>query len=90
MMIIPINWSFQRKNIMPFLEAKCENSILLSQNIIIKSAVDIIESAQKFNGVPFSSPPTFQSKSAIAVSFSLIFSSETDFNNFWKFIHTKN
>ena len=54
------------------------------EHILLKSAVDFIEIAQKFNGVPYDSTPPEQSGAPLAVSFTLLFKTQNDLLNFTK------
>ena len=90
MMMVPINWCFQRKSIMPIIEAKGESTVKESKKFLIQNAIEIIEEADKFKGRPYPSEPNFPTTNSISVSFSLIFPTETDIKNFMEFLQQKN
>ena len=90
-MIIPISWSFQRKTNLPILEIKGESTENLSEPIMINMAVEMIESAEKFKGIPLPEETnSFQnSQYALTVSFSLIFPTSKELNSFMESIKKK-
>lgn len=90
MMKIPISWSFQRKSIMPIIEAKGESLVKGREHFVIQAAIQMIEKASEFKGRPYSNMPSFSTTSVFSVSFSLIFPSETDITNFMEFLQKKN
>ena len=89
MMITPINWQLWREGSMPIIEAKCESPVKETEFVIIQSAVQMIDLASKFKGVPYQfyscKPSTFQ----LTVGFALIFPSSEYLTNFIQAIHQK-
>jgi len=90
MMMIPVSWSFQRKSIMPIIEARGESAAKDSEPFVIQHAIQMIEKASEFKGRPYPNMPSFPATNHFTVSFSLIFPSETDITNFMEFLQKKN
>ena len=91
-MKVPIKWYFQRKSVMPILEAKSDFEIKESEPIVIKTAIEIIDKASEFQGRPYPNMPCFPTSNtfSFSVSFSLVFPSETNLFNFLEFLmHNK-
>lgn len=84
MPIARIIWSFEQRSIMPILKVTGTSLDPGIEHILLKSAVDFIEIAQKFNGVPYDSTPPEQSGAPLAVSFTLLFKTQNDLLNFTK------
>ena len=82
MPIARIIWSFEQRNIMPILKVTGTSLDTGIEHILLKSAVDFIETAQKFNGVPYESTPPEHSGAPLAVSFTLLFKTQGDLLNF--------
>lgn len=89
MIMIPVRWTFQRKGILPIVEAKGESAILGSEPFIVQDAILRINKAFEFKGKVFPHMPSFPSTSNVSVSFSLIFPSESDVTSFLEFLQKK-
>lgn len=90
MMIVPVSWSFQRNDILPIIEAKGESPAKESESIMIQYAVEMVQKASEFKGVPYQVPPCLQTSNALVnVSFSLIFPSDRELANFMEAIQKK-
>lgn len=89
MMMIPISWSFQRKSIMPVIEAKGESPAKESEFIMIQNAVEMIEKASEFKGIPYQNPPSPSNNFSLTVSFSLIFPSDKELTSFMEAIQQR-
>ena len=81
-MIIPINWSFERKSILPVIEVKGKSPLKESEAIMIWESVRIIEKASNFKGTPYPVPTCPASNISLCVSFPIIFPSEQALTNF--------
>ena len=82
MPIARIIWSFEQRNIMPILKVTGTSLDTGIEHILLKSAVDFIEIAQKYNGVPYEPSPPESSGAPLAVSFSLLFKTQNDLISF--------
>lgn len=89
MMMIPVNWIFQRKSMMPIIEAKGESATTESEPFVIQNAIEMIDKASEFKGKPYPNMPSFPNTSKISVSFSFIFPSEADITSFMEFLKEK-
>jgi len=85
-MMIPIKWSFQRKSILPIIEAIGKSEVKYSEPFLIQNAIEIIEKAEKYKGKPYPNNPHLPSNSPLSISLSIIFPSETDINNYMEFL----
>lgn len=90
MMIVPISWSFQRKSMLPIIEAKAESTVEKSETILVQNALKMIKKADEFKGRPYPNMPSFPTTTNFSVSFSLIFPTETDINSFMEFLKNNN
>ena len=89
MMMIPISWSFRRKDFLPIIEAKGESPAKESEFFMIQKAVEIIEKASEFKGVPYQGTPGTSNNFYLTVSFSLIFPSDQELSNFMEAIRKR-
>lgn len=85
-MFIPVGCQMRMRNDMPIIEVKCECTDMNAQPVVILKVVDLIQSANKFKGVPFHEKPNFETKCALTISFSLIFPSQAECGNYMKSI----
>ena len=88
-MMIPVSWTFQRKSIMPIIEAKGESPVKEGEFIMIQNAVEMVEKASEFKGVPYQNPPSTSISFSVTVLFSLIFPSDKELTNFMEVIQQK-
>ena len=86
-MLIPVMWSFRRKNIMPIVEVKGESQVEIGEFFMIHQAVEIIEKARVFKGIPCQDPPSQPNEVKLTVYFSLIFPSEKELASFMEDIN---
>lgn len=85
MEMFPVTWSFKRKPYLQILEAKGECYISEGADVLLASALEFIDVAEKhYNACLFSEEPKEQAKEGVAVYFSLIFRTEEDINKFFK------
>ncbi len=89
MMIIPINWQLRQEGSMPIIEAKCESPVKETEFVIIQSAVQMIDLASKFKGVPYQLYSCKPSNFQLTIGFALIFPSNQDITSFIQAIHQK-
>ncbi len=89
MMMIPVSWSFQRKSVIPIIEVKGESPAKESEFIMIQNAVEMIQKANEFKGIPYQNPPSPSNNFLLTVSFSLIFPSDKDLTSFMEAIRQR-
>ena len=73
MKILPIRWSFQRNRYIPVVDAKGESPAKESEFFMVQQAVEMIEMASKFKGIPYKNLPASSNNTSLTVSFSLFF-----------------
>ena len=84
-MLFPsVKWMFEVNAIMNIVHAHAVESNPAMQSYIIHSAVNLIEKAQKHNGIPYESRPFTASKDIFIVHFSLIFKTPNDIKSFFE------
>ncbi len=88
-MKIPISWTFQRKGIMPIIEVKGQSPAKEGEFILIQNAVEIIEKANEFKGIPYQNTPSPSNGFSLTVSFSLIFPSDKELTSFREIIQQR-
>ena len=90
-MLISSHWSIFRKNSLPFIEITGKVSLEttyvplnLTEVTMINIAINIIEKANNFNGILcyYDDYPNPQVDYPLAISFSLLFSSEQQLSDF--------
>lgn len=86
MRMIPVSWSFRQKSVMPIIEVKGESPAKESELIMIQNAVEIIEKASEFKGIPYQNSPSPSNNFSLTVSFSPIFPSDQDLTSFMETI----
>lgn len=89
MMIVPVNWSFQRKSILPIIEAIGKSKVKDSEPILIQNAIEIIKKAEEFNGKPYPCKPNYSTTNSISISLSIIFPTEEDIKNYMEFLQKR-
>lgn len=82
MMIFPVRWSWKRKSLMPIIEAKAESPLKEAVLIMVHEAVEMIDMASEYKGVPCSVYSLPVNDISVTVSFSLIFPSEKELTSF--------
>lgn len=78
------NWRFQQSNgVLPIIEAKCEDAEKIT-DIMIRNAVEIIDMASKFKGIPcqMSNPYTSNNLGMTTVLLSILFPSDKELTSF--------
>lgn len=82
MEMVPVTWAFKRIPYLQVLEARGETTKSEGWDMLLACALEFIELAENFNARLLPEEPTEKSKSAAAVYFSLVFSTESDLNRF--------
>ena len=82
---LPIRWAFKRKSIMPIVDVIGECDILEGEDVIVLRALDFIEKAGEFKGVPYQISP-IKSNYPLSISFGLLFPSEEKIVSFLEWV----
>lgn len=86
---IPIVFFFRRTSMSPLLEGIGECSDKNAEPVMLGKALEFIKMAEKFKGLPYLDfVPNYNSKTALCVSFALIFPSEEKLQNFVQFVQS--
>ena len=86
-MSVPVNWSFKREKKLSIIGIKCDGP--LDEEItpfIVEAALELIRLASFFYGRPYPSMPSFPTESTFCVSFSLVFLSAKNADNFFDYL----
>jgi len=78
-------WCFKRTSVIPILDCIGEADSRIVEPFLFETAINYIEQAKKFKGIPVQGNIP-QTKSRIAIYFSLQFPSEKEFSEFTKAI----
>ena len=89
-MLIPVNWSFERKGILPLVEVRAESQEKAIEPYMIHRAVEIIDRASQFKGIPYQNQPSLSNNFALTISFSLFFPSNKEATSFMEAIRQEN
>lgn len=81
-----IRWMFKRNEGLPIINVVggCKEVDKEAESILIVSAVEYIEKAEEFNGIPHAISPYFLNSSNMEVAFSIMFPTEKDIQEFTK------
>lgn len=79
-----VKWLFEVNAFMNIVHAQAVESNAKMQPLMIHSACQIIETAQKHNGIPYEPRPISASKGTFVVHFSLIFRNPNDIKSFFE------
>ena len=81
-----IKWTFRRRGMLPILNlvGGCNETDEEAESILIEAAVEYIEKAGKFNGIPHATSPHFFNSSNMEVAFSIMFLTENDIQEYIK------
>ena len=85
-MFVHVGCQMRIRNDLPIIEVKCECADMNALPVAIFKAIDLIQSANKFKGVPFHEKPNVEIKCALTISFSLIFPSHKECGDYMKAI----
>ena len=81
-----IKWMFKRSGSLPILNAVggCNETDKEAESILIGTAVEYIDKAGDFNGIPHGINPKFSNGNNMEISFSIMFPNENDILEFIK------
>ncbi len=82
MFIVPFYWNIRRKGILPIIEATGTTPAKDREFVLLQNAVEIIEKASEFRGIPIQDTYHPANSSLVTVSFSLIFPSDKELDSF--------
>ena len=81
-----IRWMFRRSGSLPILNAVggCNEKDKEAEIILIGTAVEYIDKAGDFNGIPHAISPNFANIANMEIAFSIMFPTENDIQEFTK------
>ena len=89
MFVIPFHWNLERQGALPMVEATGTTPSAGGEFILLQNAVNMIEKAGEFKGIPYPSTYRPSDSSPVTVSCALVFPSIEERDNFVKTITSK-
>ena len=89
-MKVPFTWSFRQENALPIINIVGNSPIKGSEPVLLRGAVEIIEKAGEFKGIPYPNSSCNENNLSLAVYFSLIFPSNNEISSFMEYIQKRN
>ena len=86
MLIVPTSWSFKRATLLPLLVVMGECAIPKTEMILLDKAIDLIEKAEKFKGIPYPTDSIKFESQFVSVNFSVLFPSDKELEAFMETI----
>lgn len=81
-MVVPTRWGFKRTSMLPILTVFGESNIKGIDSEMIHISLKILKKTEKFKGRPYEEFVPVDSNFPLLISFSVIFPSENDLNEF--------
>ena len=88
-MNLPISTIFRKRDLFCIIDVQIESPLRISEKILMPRALEIIQTASQFKGLPYHDIQNSPSKSNISISFALVFPTEADLNKYRDFILEK-